>query len=325
MEKPIAAAPTVSVIIPAYNVSAYIAEALDSVFAQTFSDFEAIVVDDGSPDRDALKRTLQPYFGRIVYLEQENKGLSGARNMGIRAARGKYVALLDADDIWERDYLAVQVGYLRDHPEIDVVYPDAVIFGEGLDVGRVYSELFPTRAEVSFESLLNREAYVFISVTGKREVFVNAGLFDEDLRACEDIDLWLRLAWAGTRFATHGQRLVSYRRHKTSLSADPIRLARSKIDMMERLRNRLTLNPSQEAALRGAISLRNAELHLLLGKKAMFERDFGSAIDHLTQANSCFHSKKLKVAIPLLKVAPRLVLSIYNLRDRFVYEGHSKF
>ena len=193
MEKAGSAAPTVSVIIPAYHVASYIAEALDSVFSQTFRDFEVIVVDDGSPDREELRRVLQPYFGRIVHLEQENKGLSAARNAAIRASRGRHVALLDADDIWERDYLAVQVGYLRDHPDVDVVYPDAVIFGEGLDVGQEYSELFPTRTEVSFESLLNREAYVFISVTGKREVLVNAGLFDEDLRACEDIDLWLRL------------------------------------------------------------------------------------------------------------------------------------
>jgi len=325
MERPTAAAPTVSVIIPAYNVSSFIAEALDSVFSQTFQDFEVIVVDDGSPDREELRRVLRAYFDRIVHLEQENKGLSAARNAAVRASRGRYVALLDADDVWEINYLAVQVSYLRDHPEIDVVYPDAVIFGEGLDVGRAYSELFPTRREVSFESLLNREAYVFISVTGKREVFVNAGLFDEDLRACEDIDLWLRLAWAGARIATHGQRLVRYRRHKTSLSADPIRLARNKVDMMERLRRRLDLNPSAEAALKNAISLRTAELHLLLGKRAMFDRDFRSAIDHLTEANSYFHSRKLKVTIPLLKVVPRLVLGVYNLRDRFVYEGQTKF
>jgi glycosyltransferase involved in cell wall biosynthesis len=325
MEKSIDGAPTVSVIIPAYNVSSYISETLNSVFSQTFQDFEVIVVDDGSPDRGALKRVLQPYSSRIVYLEQENKGPSAARNAGIRVARGTYVAFLDADDFWESNYLAVQVGYLRDHLEIDIVYPDALIFGEDLDVGRLYSEICPTRTEVNFESLLNREAHVFVSVTGKRDVFVSAGLFDESLRSCEDIDLWLRLTWAGARFATHGQKLVRYRRHKASLSADPIWMARRKIEVMERLESRLTLNPSQEAALKHAVCLRNAELHLLLGKKAMFERDFGSAIDHLTQANSHFHSKKLKVTIPLLKVAPRLVLGIYNLRDRFVHEGHSKF
>jgi len=95
--------------------------------------------------------------------------------------------------------------------------------------------------------------------------------------------------------------------------------------MLERLRSRLKLNPSQEGALTDAISLRNAELHLLLGKKAMFERDFVSAVGHLTWANGYFHSNKLKVTILLLKVAPRLVLGIYNLRDRFVYEGLSKF
>ena len=89
--------PAVSVVIPAYNSSPYIEDALDSVFAQTFTDYEVIVVNDGSPDAEELKEVLEPYREKIVYLEQENQGTAGARNAGIGAARGRYIALLDPD------------------------------------------------------------------------------------------------------------------------------------------------------------------------------------------------------------------------------------
>ncbi len=91
----------VSVIIPAYNAAGLISETLQSVFAQTYRDFETIVVNDGSPDTAALEAVLRPFADRLVYLRQENRGVSAARNAGIRAAQGRYVAFLDSDDLWE--------------------------------------------------------------------------------------------------------------------------------------------------------------------------------------------------------------------------------
>ena len=87
--------------MPAYRVTEYIGAALDSVRAQTFTDYEIIVVNDGCPDTAALEQVLGPYLDRIVYLKQENRGLAGARNTAIHASRGRYLALLDADDLWE--------------------------------------------------------------------------------------------------------------------------------------------------------------------------------------------------------------------------------
>src|SRR5262249_43809454 len=94
------AAPAVSVIIPAYGVTPYIAEALDSVLAQTYTDFELIVVNDGCPDTAALEAVLRPYLDHIVYVKKENGGVSSARNAGIRVARAPLIALLDGDDAW---------------------------------------------------------------------------------------------------------------------------------------------------------------------------------------------------------------------------------
>src|SRR2546423_11920715 len=108
-----ASSPKVSVIIAAYNVAEYIGETLVSVFAQTFSDYEVIVINDGSEDEAELAAALAPYRERIVYRTQDNRGLAAARNAGIRAARGQYIAFLDADDLWEAEFLQKQIEFIE--------------------------------------------------------------------------------------------------------------------------------------------------------------------------------------------------------------------
>ena len=108
--------PTVSVIIPTYKTAQFIAACLDSVFAQTYKDFEAVVVNDGSPDTPELEKVLAPYMDRIVYIKQENKRTAGARNNAIRHARGEYVAFLDSDDVWMPEHLASRDECQSDDP-----------------------------------------------------------------------------------------------------------------------------------------------------------------------------------------------------------------
>src|ERR1700730_2251989 len=122
------AAPLISVIIPAYNVASYIDETLGGVFAQTFTDFEVIIVNDGSPDTEEFERAIQPYRESICYLKQENRGASGARNTGLRAARGELIAFLDADDLWSPNYLAEQLRFMREF-DCDLACADAMISG----------------------------------------------------------------------------------------------------------------------------------------------------------------------------------------------------
>src|SRR5579883_3152754 len=97
-------APAISIVIPCYKVTNYIREALESVRAQTFRDFETIVVNDGCPDSANLERVLEAYRDEIVYIRQENRGLAAARNAAIRVARAPLIALLDGDDAWDPDY-----------------------------------------------------------------------------------------------------------------------------------------------------------------------------------------------------------------------------
>ena len=160
VQLPNEAYPGVSVIIPAYNVAAFIAETLDSVLAQTFTDYEVIVINDGSPDTEEFELVIEPYRERIRYLRQENGGASSARNAGLRIAKGAYIAFLDADDVWLPDYLEAQIQFIKEQ-DCDLVCADAMITGDSHDAGKTYMETLmdtaPAIGEVTFLQLVSAE------------------------------------------------------------------------------------------------------------------------------------------------------------------------
>lgn len=313
----------VSVIIPAYNAASYIKETLESVFAQTYRFFEIIVVNDGSPDTPALEDVLLPYRDRIVYIMQENRGLSGARNAGLRAASGTLVALLDADDIWLPDYLEEQAKFLRENPEFDLVYCNAKFFGQSIYDGEDYMDVCPSTGEASSAAIISRRCHVFVSVTARTEILKRFG-FDESLRSCEDFDCWLRFTAAGHRIGYHRKVLVRYRKHAASLSSDPTWMANSNIRV---LTNALTLWPkdSEESKLLlQAKATKTAELENIRGKLALRNEDISTAITHLQAANSFYKSKKISAVIFLLRVAPSLVVPLFKLRGAILPSYHER-
>jgi glycosyltransferase involved in cell wall biosynthesis len=313
-------APAVSVIMPAYRSAAYIAEALESVFAQTFKDFEVVVVNDGSPDTVELERVLAPYLDRIVYLKQENRGVSAARNTAIRAARAPLVAMLDPDDLWEPDYLEVQVGMMRADPTLDLLYPNALIFGDALQSGKTYMEVNPSDGEVTFERLLTQQCTIVNYVIARRASIVNAGGFDETLSRSEDFDLWLRILRGGGRIAYHRRVLARYRRHAGSLSSDPVLMARDIVRVLDKAGRELELTGVQRELLARERARFHAGLRLEEGKRAFMQGDARGALEGLSEANRVLHSRKLALAMRLLKLAPGLLLRAYVLRDRFVFK-----
>ena len=155
--------PQVSVIIPAYNAASFIGDALDSVFNQTYSDYEVILVNDGSPDTAELRQSIAPFSDRLIYIEQENRGPSAARNHAIQRARGEFVAFLDSDDTWLPNYLAAQTQVLTRDSQLDMIYADAWLFGDSSLSGRRFMECSPSRRPVTFESLLRYESSVITS------------------------------------------------------------------------------------------------------------------------------------------------------------------
>ena len=306
--------PAVSVIMPAYNTAPYIGEALASVFAQTFSDYEVIVINDGSPDTEELERVLAPYRSRIVYIKQENGGLARARNVGIRAARAPLVALLDSDDLWEPDYLVVQVSVLQRDRLVDIVYTDAIYFGGCAEEGRRFMELCPSDGQVTFEALLTQQCNVMVSVTARRSALIRAGLFDESLRSAEDYDLWLRIALAGGRISYHRRSLVRYRRRAGSLSADMTKHLPNVLRALDKLGRNPALTPRearllkrQRRAFLGAMRFHEGRRHFIGG-------NISSAIRVWKEANAFLRSWPLALAMHFLRLAPGLAVKAYSMR-----------
>jgi glycosyltransferase involved in cell wall biosynthesis len=307
------AAPRVAVIIPSYNTAKYIAETLDSVFAQTYKNYEPIVVNDGSPDTPELEKVLAPYMSRIRYLTRPNGGLAAARNTGIRSADTELIALLDSDDIWEPDYLENQVSFLLANPQFDLVYGDATFFGSELS-GRRFMELNDSNGQVTFRSLICRECNVMVSVLVRRECLVEANLFDEKLRRCEDFDMWGRFLKAGFKIGYHRKVLMKYRRHSSSLSADAVGMMQSLIQVFEKFRAELQLTSEETETLERQLQHAEAEKLFYQGKSAFLTGDFATASRNLLSAHGIVANRRLWVIAQLIQICPRLLQRLYVSR-----------
>ncbi|MFL6649763.1 MAG: glycosyltransferase family 2 protein [Sulfurifustaceae bacterium] len=232
MTTPIASRPLVSVIIPAHNAQAFIASTVDSVCAQTFRDFEIVVVDDGSRDRTAeIVRAIAERDGRVRLLSQPNLGVAAARNRAIRESRGDYIAPLDADDIWYPRKLEQQVRALQGAaPSVGLVYAWSVYIDDaGRLTGGYYAHDLPrnVRAALIFRNLVGCSSVPLI----RRECFDRVGFYNEKYaedgaQGCEDLDLYLRIA-ERYEFLVVEEFLVGYRQSNACLSADTARMARS--------------------------------------------------------------------------------------------------
>lgn len=311
----------VSVIIPAYRAAESIAATLDSVLAQTFKDYEIVVVNDGSPDGEELEKALEPYRDRITYLRQENQGPGGARNTGIRMARGPYVAPLDADDMWNPEHLAAQLAVLEADSSIDMVYADARITGDVPEAGRTVMELCPSAGEVTFERLVTRQCTVHICVSVcRRETLLRAGLFDPAFRGTEDIDMWLRIARQGGRIAYQRRVLGCYCRHAGSLSSDRVSMGEGFLAVLAKAARDPHLTTAQRDAVDRQIAVERNKLELHKGKNAFLAGDTEAAVNHLRRANARHKSLKLAAVLMLLRVAPGPLRALYQWRDRHVYK-----
>lgn len=207
--------PKVSVIIPAYNNARFLQEAVESVFAQTYQDYEIIVIDDGSTDN--TKEVLAPYLDRIQYIYQPNRGASSARNTGIRHSHGDYIAFLDADDIWLPEKLRIQVEYLNNHPDTAMVYALALrvdVNGRASNHRNMLKRSLPC-GDI-FNALFFRDFITLSSVVIRKRILDAIGLFDESFTHAEDHELWLRIARQFKIFGI-GEYLCKYRLTPQSL------------------------------------------------------------------------------------------------------------
>lgn len=182
----------VSVIITAYQHARFISDAIGSVLAQTYPDDELIVVDDGSTD--GTREIVTNYGNQLVYIYQENRGSAAARNSGIRAATGEYVAFLDADDVWLPNKLELEVKFLDAHPSIGMVYSNYTYFGTRPGPAATGFAAIPPVSGQALKELFLSNPISSSSVLIRKSCFEKVGFFDESLVHGEDLDMWLRLA-----------------------------------------------------------------------------------------------------------------------------------
>ncbi len=204
----------ISVVIPTYNRVSFLKEAIDSVLSQTYRNFELIVVDDGSTD--GTPKLLSSYGYKIRVIPQANQGPSAARNRGIEAAKGKWIAFLDSDDVWKPDKLKKQVQFITDHPDTKICQAEEVWIRNGKRVnprkkhemhsGWIYEQCLPL-CIVSPSSVMIH-----------RDVFEKVGFFDETMPACEDYDLWLRICAHYPVLYVDENLIVKYGGHSDQLS-----------------------------------------------------------------------------------------------------------
>ena len=310
------AAPAVSVIIPAYKVAPFIRETLDSVFAQTFTDFEAIVINDDSPDTPQLEQVLESYSGKIIYLKQPNRGAGAARNSGLRVARGEYVAFLDGDDVWLPEFLAEQLKLMRSDRGYDLAYADAINFGEQGYYGATNMAFNPSHGEVTFLNLLCGECNIVTStVLARREPIMRVGCFDEGFVNSQDFDLWLRLAKDANARITYQQKVLARRRiYHGSLASDPLRSFGGELAVLNSVRARSDLTIEETEALENTIRKRQATVEILKGKQELTVGDFKKAAESFAEANKYWPSRKLEMVLICMRIAPRVLQRVYQMR-----------
>lgn len=188
--------PTFSIVIPAFNSAGTIGRALDSVYGQSWRDFEVIVVDDGSSDD--LENALAPYGERLVLIRQANAGAAAARNTGAKHASGRLLAFLDADDFWHPRKLELQLAAFADRTDVALCWTDALLHSSGEQFGLDGVEI-PQHAPIEYSSNFDEIfAKPYLGTPGvvmPRALFDELGGFRHDLKSAEDIDLWLRAAY----------------------------------------------------------------------------------------------------------------------------------
>ncbi len=285
--------PAVTVVMPVHDRERFVREAIDSVLTQTFDDLELIVVDDGSTDGTpaVVKAVDDP---RLRYVVQPHRGVPAAMNTGLRAARGRYVARLDSDDVWLPDLLATQVAVLETRPEIDVVYAR----GQGMDAdGTPTTHVWgfaPRWAGDSLRSQLHGDFTCNITTVARRACLERAGGFDESLTAHEDWDVWLRVARHGS-FAFTDRVLAHFRWHDGNLTgaarADAVRILEERVRVLDRF----YAAPDTPAAALAARAVAYRNLHVSTGLMhlgrhehrralAAFGRAFGSGANPIATA-----------------------------------------
>jgi glycosyltransferase involved in cell wall biosynthesis len=300
--------------MPAYNVEPYVGDAIRSALAQTFTDLEVVVVDDGSTDGTAaVVARLAAIDPRVRLVRQANRGLAGARNTALRMGRGDVFALLDSDDLWEPDFLGEQMAILQARPEIDIVTGNGWMMG-GVQDGELARPCPDARPDPELAAILGDELSVFIMSAFRRRVYEIVGCFDEALRTNEDYDFWLRAAISGCRFLRNDRPLGHYRIRSDSLSANEMRMLRGILLVYAKIRPLIAARPRELVVLDAQTERFHTEWLAAEARLALESSDFRAARQHLDALHARRGGATIVFARLLARLAPRMLARVYGLR-----------
>jgi glycosyltransferase involved in cell wall biosynthesis len=282
------------------------------------------VVNDGSPDTPDLEAALGRFRDRIHYITKRTGGASAARNRGILAAHGKYIAFLDGDDYWSPNHVAKQMKlFLRD-PGLDLVYCDCVLVKDEKQLTGSFREQ-PQAADVTFDALVVEDCAIGMSTAVVlRDAIVRAGLFDEAFMRCEDFEMWLRMAFWGSSIAFHPDAEVFHRVGEHGLSADRLAMKKDRIRVYEKLAASLPLSPRQRHTIGklAADTRRDCDVDIL--KHLLDAEDYHNALLVAGRVKARSRSWKLTVAHLGLRFAPRLFGQLHRIRTRVVHREYPR-
>lgn len=316
--------PKISVIIPVYNVAKYIESCIDSVLAQTETDFEIIVIDDESPDNSIDIINDKYSDARIKIIKQANRGLAGARNTGIRNASGEYIALLDSDDIWTPDKLELQLKIFTD-PKVGIVYNQSQFMDD--DGNKINLLQEPKLDNIEFKDVICRNPIgngsvpmfrkqVFDDIAtldnlyGVEELFY----FDDNFKQSEDIECWIRIAaTTNWKFKGIAKPLTWYRINSVGLSANLDAQYASWLKAIDKAREYAPELINQWESLAKAYQLR------YLSRRAVQTRNPRSALKLIIQALSS--NKKLLLEEPKKTVVTLAAAILINVLPLKFYEN----
>lgn len=266
----------VSVIIPAYNQGHFLGEAIQSVLEQTLSDFEILVIDDGSTDNTS--QVAQSYSDkRLKYIYQQNRGLSGARNTGIRNSVGKYISYLDSDDLFLAEKLALLTEELENKPDLAFVAGQAIPIDEK---GRQVGKTFDTPPPEDTRNLLLGNPLHVGSVLLCRTWQERVGYFDENLRSYEDWDMWLRLARAGCKMGWVAKPVSLYRFHGAQMTRIGKQMTNATFAVLEKVYS----DPALPDNWRSLKSMAYSQAHLRAAAQDYHAKNFDAAQTNIEQA-----------------------------------------
>jgi glycosyltransferase involved in cell wall biosynthesis len=294
--------PKVSVIIPAYNAMKYLPETLESVLKQTFTDFEVVIVDDGSSD-NICEWANQIIDDRVRLISQQNQELAAARNTGILNSTGEYIAFIDADDIWEASKLEKQVNYLDSDPLVGLVDTWTALIDEN---GNFLNKIINNSIEGDVRRIATEVCNAFIASGSspmiRRTCFDKVGLFDVDIKFAEDVDMWIRIG-IHYHFGVVKEPLIRYRQHPNNKSRNCQSMLEGIRKVIEKTYSSM---PTELLHLRGKSY---GTWYLYFAWTALKNHNYAQAIEfrnqaiaHYPQQIFSFNFWRLSIAIALLSL-----------------------